>query len=281
MTRLVTVGYPAVPAVEHGTVAGSFAEALTREDLEHIVDLCVTAREEEHDVLVVYPAWSAEPTLQRLETVRAALDDQRLAVHGSALPPLAGGVLASLGATLGPGAPSAGALVGLLPRLGRQLVTITWLSRLSSLREPAPTITQHATSLLPGTAFAVTSWPEPGIHQLRRKDRTIEVPAPRGAIGVAVAARDGDREWLDEMVLGPLGDPAVVEVDSSPLAREWWGSGHIVECVLYPLDVRETAARVSRELSLRACRWCGQQVATTPCPYCGLDVDAPADEQVA
>jgi hypothetical protein len=277
VTRVIVVGYGPVTAVQGGSVAGAFADALAREDLERLVDL-VQTDSDDRDVLVLHPGWSAEPTLQRLQTIRSALADQRLAIYGSSLPPLAGSVLCSLAAALAPGAPSAGALCGVLPRLERQLVSVTWLSRLSHLRDPAPTVAQHAASLLPGTAFAVTSWPEPAIKQLKPKDAEVTIPTPQGAVGLVVAARDGDMDWVRQHVVRKVRDPRVLEVESSPLAKEWWGPGGVVECVLYPLDVWHLASRVSRHLSLRPCRWCAQPVATTPCPYCGLEIEV---EQVA
>lgn len=280
MTRVITVGYSSDAFVEGGKAIAAFPSALTREDLERLVDLAKATDEEGHELLVVYPAWSAEPTLQRLQTVRSALDTQRVAAYASSATPLAGAVLVSLAAALGAIEPSAGGLVGAMPRLERQLVTVTWLSRLSGLTEPNPTVWEHAVSLLPWTAFVVSSWPEPAIHRLG-KDVTVPVPTPRGKVGVAIAQQDADMDWVRESVVRKLRQPVVTEVEPSPLARRWWGTGKLAECVLYPLDIEATAAAVSKGLTLRPCQWCGHEVAASPCAYCGLELEVPTDEHAA
>jgi hypothetical protein len=281
VTRVVAVGYAAHPFVPGGEVDLAFPAALARDDLDALVDLTAEALEADDDVLVVYPAWSEEPTLQRLRTVRAALGTERLAAHASALPPLAGGVLASSAASLARGAPSAGALAGVLPRLERRLIATTWLSRLSGVREPAPTVVQHAASLLPGIAYAALSWPEPSIRRIRRDDPPPELPTIAGEVGVALSVADGDATWLRTAVVGRLRGAVVTEVEPTPLTRQWWGAGGVVESVLHPLDVLGAAADVSRGLVLHDCPWCARQIAADPCPYCGLAASEPQTADAA
>ena len=69
---------------------------------------------------------------------RARCWNNRVAVHETALPPLAGAVLCSLASTLGL-RPSAGVLASLLGEIEAELHVFTWLGFVSGLSAPPPT----------------------------------------------------------------------------------------------------------------------------------------------
>ena len=100
-------------------------------------------------VIAVLPQWFPPEGALRLGMARSMLDTDRVAVHETALPPLAGAVLCSLASALGAHVPSAGVLASLLPEIEAELHVFTWLGSVSGLSAPAPTFGQHLASLGP------------------------------------------------------------------------------------------------------------------------------------
>ncbi|MPZ86785.1 MAG: hypothetical protein GEU81_01705 [Nitriliruptorales bacterium] len=277
--RVVTVGFAACAVAGGRAPDRVFAEALSRNDLDSLAAFVTEAAADGGHVVVVYPAWSAEPTLQRLETIRAILGTRRLSWHASALAPLAGAVLASLAGTLAARVPGAGALVAGLPLVERQLVTATWLSRLSGLERPAPSIWQHLVSLWPTTAFSVCSWPRLTLRRVARGAESLPLPRATGPVGLAVAAAGGDRDWVRRAVAAPLGHPRLILVESPPASVRYWGAKRLVETVAHPADPGRLAGQVCARLRLHACSWCGEPGAGRWCAFCGLDSAGDADAQ--
>ena len=147
-------------------------------------------------VIAIVPDWFAPDALRRLEMARALLDTGRVAIHVTSLPPLAATALASLASSLAPRLPSAGLLASALPGLSDQLHQITWLGSVTGLKHPAPSIGQHAWSLTPGSAFAVSSHPEPAVHKVQSGQPSVPLPRVVRPSRLAISARNGD-EQLD------------------------------------------------------------------------------------
>lgn len=267
MTTLISVGYTAREVVGGHPPAAVLGELLEREDLDRLVTLC---RGIDDDVVVVYPRWASEPTLQRLQTARSALQTLRLSWYAAAASPLAGTVLVSLASALADHLQEPGELLAGLPALERQLVRVTWLPRLSRLDDPPPTISQHLQSLLPWTAYAVTSWPEPAIHRISKRADAPPLPTPRCRVGLAVADLDGDLDWLWRTVTPILGQPRLSEVEPPMASARYWGCKRLTEAVAHPIDVPAMAEELLRgRLGLETCRWCGRATSASPCPFCG------------
>lgn len=272
MGGVFTVGYAPAVFLPGQRALVAYPDGLTREHLDELTGFVSDTVAAHGHAVAIYPAWSAEPARRRLETVRSALATDRLALYATDLPPLAGAVLTAMADAVLEVVGSAGALVGLLPALERQLLGVTWLARVSGLRQPAPTVWQHLMSLMPGTAFAACTWPEPSVRRLTRKRPEVPLPQLRGApgLGLALSSRDGDRAWMRAQVVAPLGDVAVVEVPPTPGAARYWGATRLVEAIAYPIDASTIAAAVSQGVSRRLCEWCGQDVVDIACPFCGL-----------
>ena len=270
MTRIATVGYEAAGLVHDSRAPLWFGDSLAREGLTDLADLAADQTADGGHLVVIHPAWKPEPTLGRIQTIRSSLDTVRLVAYGARVPPLAGSVLAALADALAPHLAPAGLLLAALPLLERQLLILTWLKRVTGLSEPAPSVWQHLASWWPGTSFVASSWPEPSVRFHRRGDGPAELPRPRMAVGLAVASRNGDPEWVDRCLVPVLGTPKIREVPPSPLGPEWWGSDRLVEAVVYPLGLGPTADTLARSLQLQRCEWCREEIASSPCPFCGL-----------
>jgi hypothetical protein len=220
-------------------------------------------------VIAVLPQWFPPEGALRLAMARSMLDTDRVAVHETALPPLAGAVLCSLASSLAPHVPSAGVLASLLPELEAELHVFTWLGSVSGLSAPAPTFGQHLASLGPSSAFGVSSWPEPSVHKLSAGAPGVPLPEIVRPSRMVVAPRAGDAAWAKETVNQALGGLPVAEVEPTPNGPSWWGTSKVVESVVFPVDVAELAEDLLAELEPWLCRWCRELIARSPCPLCG------------
>lgn len=220
-------------------------------------------------VVAIVPTWFPEPGVMRLEMARSLLDTDRLAVHRTALPPLAAAVLASLASSCAPHLPSAGVLASLLEPLERSLHSFAWLGSVSGLSAPAPSLGQHLASLTPGSAFAVSSHPEPAVRRVRGEEAGVPLPEIEHPSRLVVSAQEGvDPGWAVRGLAGALGLP-VVQVAPTPGGPAWWGTGKLVEAVACRVDDEALAAEILAGAAPWACRWCGELIARSPCPLCG------------
>jgi hypothetical protein len=275
MTSIVTVGYQQADLVVEGRAVRRLGDTLSREGLADLVDLTRDAITAGRHVLVVYPAWSAEPTRARIQIVRSSLETTRLVGYATSATPLAGAVLASLTDALVRYLPSAGLLLAALPLLERQLIAVTWLARVCGLADPAPTVWQHLASWWPQSAFVATSWPWPAVRQIGGPGDFVDLPRARAPIGLAVASRNGDEGWVQRCVIPQLGlKPRIHEVAPSPLGPRRWGCKRLVEVVVYPLDIESTAEALTRTLRVRRCGECREEIATEMCLLCGAGAAA-------
>jgi hypothetical protein len=220
-------------------------------------------------VVAIVPEWFPPDGLKRLEMARVLLDTDRVAIHITALPPLAATALASLASSLAPRLLSAGLLASVLEGLETQIHTITWLGTVTGLKHPAPSLGQHVSSLAPGTAFAVTSFPQPAVHRVRQGEAGVPLPRIERPSRLVVAARNGDDEWLTGPVNQALGGLPVLRIEPTPQGPAYWSTGKVVEGAVCPVDVDALAAEIMQTAEAWACRWCGELIARSPCPLCG------------
>lgn len=270
-----TVGYAGIELLGGTAPCHAYPDKLDRDDLSHLIEQVAEQVGPHDSAIVIYPQWSAEPTLRRLQTVRTARADTALAGHGCALPPLAGAVLASYAAALAAEGVTGGALLAGIGRIEAQLLRVTWLSRVSGLVDPSPSVWQHLLSLWPTTAFAVVNQPFPLVKRLTNDDRALDLPRQRERVGVVVADHDGDAGWVEEEVVPALDGPPVQEVAASALAANFWGCRRITEVVTYPLEPAALRAELEAAEVVRPCDWCRQDVAGPSCVFCGHTATSP------
>jgi hypothetical protein len=246
----------------------AFLEPPTQEQGETLVEAVRSGAEAGGHVLAIVPQWLKGDGLLRLQMVESALDDERLTIHETPLPPLAGAVLASLASAVAPHLPSLGVLVSVLPELEAELHVFTWLGSVSGLSVPAPSIGQHVASLSPGSAFGVSSYPEPSVHKLGRDGPGVPLPRIERPSRLAVSDRGGNVGWV-HAVNAALGNLELRTVEPTPNGPSWWGTGKLVESVAYPVDVQRLAAELAQAADPWTCRWCRELIARSPCPMCG------------
>jgi len=221
-------------------------------------------------VLAIVPEWFDATALKRLQMARTLLDTSRVAIHVTKLPPLAAAALASVASSLGPRLPSAGLLASALPGLSEQLHAITWLGSVTGLKHPTPSLGQHVASLTPGSAFGVTSHPEPAVHKLQAGQVTVPLPQVVRPSRLLLAPRaGGDERWITGPVNAQLGELPVLRVEPTPGGPAYWGTSKLTEAVICPADPDGLARELLQTADAWACRWCGELIARSPCPLCG------------
>ncbi|MGI8574320.1 MAG: hypothetical protein ACR2MA_03040 [Egibacteraceae bacterium] len=277
MVKVVAIGYGCADVYEHAPV--HLFERLERADLERLVALGLDCRDREETMLVLHPAWAAEPTLERLELLRGCLETNRMTAQALPHAPLAGAVLVSLIAAAAPILADPGRLLGAIPALGRQLLELTWLSRVSGLERPNPTVWQHLLSYWPPSRFVAASWPRPAVRRITRKRSEPRLPSlPAGTVGLALTDVRGDRGWIETAVRPALGHPELRERAPSASARAWWGAPRFMELVAFPLDLVATVRIAVAAAQSGRCAWCRQDAPVGRCPFCG---DTRTDERTA
>jgi hypothetical protein len=193
----------------------------------------------------------------------------RLLLYGSTLPPLAGAVLAAQASAIPVHMATPGVLHAAMQVLEREIFYYTWLTSVTGLSEPPVSLKLHARSLVPRSAFAVHSWPEPGVKAITSKDRTVPVPRTGRPMRLALAPRDVDATWVETVLAPAFGSPPVNKLPPTTLGPKYWGTKKFVEVVIYPVDVPVTGRLMTRALRPRSCPWCGETIAASPCPFCG------------
>ena len=239
------------------------------DEADVLVQALTSGIEDGGTVIAVLPQWFPPEGKLRLDMARSMLDTDRVAVHETALPPLAGAVLCSLASALAPHVPSAGVLASLLPELEAELHVFTWLGSVSGLSAPAPSFGQHLASLGPNSAFGVSSWPEPSVHKLSAGEPGVPLPEITRPSRMVVAPRTGDASWAKDTVNRALGGLPVAEVEATPGGPAWWGTSKVVESVVFPIDAEDLAQDLMADLDAWGCRWCRELIARSPCPLCG------------
>ena len=244
-------------------------EPPSAEKADLLVQALTSGIEAGGSVIAVLPQWFPPEGALRLDMARSMLDTDRVAVHQTALPPLAGAVLCSLASSLAPHVPSAGVLASLLPELEGELHVFTWLGSVSGLSSPQPSFGQHLSSLGPNSAFGVSSWPEPSVHKLSAGEPGVPLPEIARPSRMVVAPRNGDTTWAKDTLNRALGGLPVAEVEATPNGPSWWGTQKVVESVVFPVDAQDLAEDLVADTDPWVCRWCRELIARSPCPLCG------------
>ncbi|MFJ8012886.1 hypothetical protein [Streptomyces sp. NPDC096339] len=243
---------------------------------------------ERHGHLVaVVPPWLPAATVQRLHTVRAILETDRIALLPIDLPPLgtallvrqlrqltvcdfSPGVIASAARLLSHYI-YAGALLGSVARLDRVRVPVG--------------LGAHARSWSPSAQFAVLAHPKPHLAKLgaqekaaksgaRQKAAKVIPPGPEFATHLTFARGQLTSEWVAAELAPAWQVQGVLENPLPAQSPGFWGTGKLIEfaagipdlAVLYQL-----VASVRRE----QCRWCGLELIGDRCGFCSAPLAAP------
>ncbi|CAM5371688.1 hypothetical protein [Streptomyces avidinii] len=239
---------------------------------------------ERHGHLVaLVPPWLPRSTVQRLHTVRAILETDRIALLGIDLPPLGTALLVRQLRQLSVCDFSPGIIASAARLLSHYIYAGALLgsvAKLDRVRVPVG-LGAHARSWSPSAQFAVMAHPKPHLAKLSggtqgaHGPRSGVLPAgPEFATHLTFARGQLTSDWVTAELAPAWQVQGVMENPLPAASPGWWGTQKIVEfaagipdlSVLYQL-----VASVRRE----ECRWCGLELIGDRCGFCAAPLTAP------
>ncbi|MFJ6778296.1 hypothetical protein [Streptomyces yangpuensis] len=286
------------PPEEHGLEAALAAAGALLERHGHLVALV--------------PPWLPRPTVQRLHTVRAILETDRIALLDIDLPPLGTALLARQLRQLSVCDFSPGIIASAARLLSHYIYAGALLgsvAKLDRVRVPVG-LGAHARSWSPGAQFAVLAHPAPHLARLGStgggrggrgtrggahggghggrggspggaQDAAAVLPAgPDFATHLTFARGQLTSDWVAAELAPAWQVQGVMENPLPAASPAWWGTPKLVEfaagipdlSVLYQL-----VASVRRE----QCRWCGLELIGDRCGFCAAPLASPPPSAAA
>lgn len=253
----------------HGSVEGVPAADVRHPDA---VQSAVAALGGEGEpVIVVCETRETAAVRRQLAWLYAALPRTPIVLEPVDGPPLAVSAVATL-VNDAPFTGGPGAALALLDRIRARLWSGVWLPRVARLERPAPRVTQHLRSWLPGPGFlALTN--EAEVLSVRPGR---EIPPPDGVEpgGRLLVAGTGAPDWLVPAVEQALAVDEHLPMSTWRDPRDTYGVSAAAELVLLPhgstdLDEHDLAA-------MRECEGCGRRNHRPVCAFCRMSSDSSA-----
>lgn len=139
----------------------------------------------------------------------------------------------------------------------------TWLTKLSQLTQPNPSMWQHVRSWIPGAAFLAEQTPTESVRLASHEPLTVNTPRP----GTALLHSPSD-SWVIEAVRTALGSSTSSPISPVRDLVDTYGTAHAVELVAIPEDFGDRASARARHAV--DCNACGAIHARASCPYCHM-----------
>ncbi|MFC9820706.1 hypothetical protein ACFWG6_27250 [Streptomyces erythrochromogenes] len=285
-----------LPAPDRHTPGAALMHPPEQHDLESALAGTSALLERHGHLVALVPPWLPRSTVQRLHTVRAILETDRIALLDIDLPPLGTALLARQLRQLSVCDFSPGIIASAARLLSHYIYAGALLgsvAKLDRVRVPVG-LGSHARSWSPSAQFAVLAHPKPHLAKLGstgggRGGRGGSHGASRAVHGTAPAALPAGPDFATHLTfargqlasdwvaaeLGPAWQVQGVMENPLPAASPaWWGTPKLVEfaagipdlSVLYQL-----VASVRRE----QCRWCGLELIGDRCGFCAAPLTAP------
>ncbi|OLZ66123.1 hypothetical protein AVW11_15965 [Streptomyces amritsarensis] len=290
-----------LPAPDRHTPGAALLHPPEQHDLEAALAGTGALLERHGHLVALVPPWLPRPTVQRLHTVRAILETDRIALLDIDLPPLGTALLARQLRQLSVCDFSPGIIASAARLLSHYIYAGALLgsvAKLDRVRVPVG-LGAHARSWSPGAQFAVLAHPTPHLAKLGASGGGRGARGGRGAASHG-GARDGSRtavapdlpagpdfathltfargqlasDWVAAELAPAWQVQGVMENPLPAASPAWWGTPKLVEfaagipdlSVLYQL-----VASVRRE----QCRWCGLELIGDRCGFCAAPLTAP------
>lgn len=216
----------------------------------------------EHGDLVVLHEATDLVGAQALLAVRALLHAP-IVIVPVALPLLGVLVVAVTLSALLPAEPRPTLLADLTPSVTSRLHVLARISSVAGLRQPAPRLTQHARSILPGSAFMVTLQPLSSVVAWPAAGQLPKVPD-----GCVAVVRGDELDMVASEIGRSWPSTPVVPLAAMDSARDWWGARKTTEVVVMPLEIDSLRLELSAPATL--CRWCHQPARARLCSGCSM-----------
>ncbi|KOU13630.1 hypothetical protein ADK49_25435 [Streptomyces sp. WM6349] len=290
-----------LPAPDRHTPGAALLHPPEQHDLEAALAGTSALLERHGHVVALVPPWLPRPTVQRLHTVRAILETDRIALLDIDLPPLGTALLARQLRQLSVCDFSPGVIASAARLLSHYIFAGALLgsvAKLDRVRVPVG-LGAHARSWSPSAQFAVLAHPTPHLARLGsagggRGGRggshashagshgaVADLPAgPDFATHLTFARGQLTSDWVAAELAPAWQVQGVLENPLPAASPAWWGTPKLVEfaagipdlSVLYQL-----VASVRRE----QCRWCGLELIGDRCGFCAAPLTAPPPSEAA
>ncbi|MFC6062502.1 hypothetical protein [Streptomyces ochraceiscleroticus] len=239
-----------------------------RQSLDDALSQMYFLLEQHGHVLVVHSHAAPQEHVRRLQTLRAVLESDRIALISSALPPLGAGLLVrqlrQLSACdVGPGVLGAAAkLLTYYIHAGALLNSVTRLDAVPV------SLKAHARSWVPGSQFAVLAHPTPELVMLGADGARL--PGPDFPTHLTVAQGQFVSEWPRSLAR-QWSVQAVQQAELPAESARWWGTGRLTEFAAGIADT-DVLARLVASVHRFPCPWCGLELIGDRCAFCAAPV---------
>ncbi|MEU8759787.1 hypothetical protein [Streptomyces sp. NPDC048659] len=222
-------------------------------------------------VVVVCPAAASPATEQRLHTVRALLESDRIAIVRTALPPLGAAVLVRQLRQLSGCDFSPGVLASAARLLTHYVYAGAVLGSVAKLDRVPVGLTSHVKGWLPGAQFGVLAGP---VAELVRVGSGPDaLTGPEFTTDLVLARGQLQSDW-PATVLAPRWQVRAVQETALPESSpRWWGTPKLVEFAAHLADLPvlyQLVASVRRE----TCHWCRMELIGDRCGFCAAPLPA-------
>ncbi|MGW7440107.1 hypothetical protein [Streptomyces sp. NPDC054849] len=279
-----------LPAPDRHTPGAAVLHPPEQLDLEGALAETGALLERHGHLVALVPPWLPRSTVQRLHTVRAILETDRIALLGIDLPPLGTALLARQLRQISVCDFSPGIIASAARLLSHYIYAGALLgsvAKLDRVRVPVG-LGAHARSWSPSAQFAVLAHPTPHLAKLGSsggssggahggaRGPAVMPAGPGFATHLTFARGQLASDWVAAELAPAWQVQGVMENPLPAGSPRWWGTQKLVEfaagipdlSVLYQL-----VASVRRE----ECRWCGLELIGDRCGFCAAPLSAPLD----
>ncbi|MGW2041616.1 hypothetical protein [Streptomyces virginiae] len=304
-----------LPAPDRHTPGAALLHPPEQHDLEAALAGTSALLERHGHVVALVPPWLPRPTVQRLHTVRAILETDRIALLDIDLPPLGTALLARQLRQLSVCDFSPGVIASAARLLSHYIFAGALLgsvAKLDRVRVPVG-LGAHARSWSPSAQFAVLAHPTPhlarlgsagggrggrggshashagshashaGSHASHAGSHGAAADLPAGpdfATHLTFARGQLTSDWVAAELAPAWQVQGVLENPLPAASPAWWGTPKLVEFAAGIPDLSvlyQLVASVRRE----QCRWCGLELIGDRCGFCAAPLTAPPPSEAA
>ncbi|WP_165987875.1 hypothetical protein [Streptomyces sp. YIM 98790] len=224
-------------------------------------------------LLVVYPGGTPLPYIQRLHTVRAMLETDRIALLPGPLPPLGTAVLVRQLRQLSVCDFTPGVLASAARLLAHYIYAGAQLASGRTVERLPVDLPARGTARAAGSCV-VLAGPKPQI--VRTGEGALAGPQFATALTYAVGGLGSD--WVVGELARHWRVSGVHPVRLPERSPHWWGTHKLVEFAAGIPDVGPLYQMVS-SVRQETCHWCGLALIGDRCAFCTAPVVAPADRR--
>ncbi|MEU9302983.1 hypothetical protein [Streptomyces sp. NPDC048269] len=272
-----------LPAPDRHTPGAAVLHPPEQLDLEGALAETSALLERHGHLVAVVPPWLPRSTVQRLHTVRAILETDRIALLGIDLPPLGTALLVRQLRQLSVCDFSPGIVASAARLLSHYVYSGALLGSVAKLDRVPVGLKAHARSWSPSAQFAVLAHPTPHLAKLGAAGApggAAVIPAgPEFATHLTFGRGQLTSDWVAAELAPAWQVQGVMENPLPAASPRWWGTPKLVEFAAGIPDLSVLYQLVS-SVRREECRWCGLELIGDRCGFCAAPLSAPPPSAV-